>query len=389
VNRLSGRPSVGIVAHDAQEPGGMERQVRRIAGELARRGYQVTVFSSTWQPVHGVEWVRIWAPSRSIVRHIVFFLVGGWVVTRHRPQVLLLTGPIVPVKSEGIFVHFCHAAYRRRVGRRRPSRRHWLWMVNSWLSQGWALATEAFFYRPKWTKALIAVGDTVAAELRENYPAMSRSLHVVKNGVDVDHYTRPVEVDWRRQLGFSDYDSVLLFLGGDWERKGLAIALDALRFLDFSYRMVVVGQGDEMGWAKKAEELDVISRVMFVGQQLDPRPYLWAANVLIHPSSYEAMPLAILEAAAAGLPVVTSVVTDISVDLAAVGAARIVRNTGAHVAEGVIELLTGDVVGRKERARAVASRYSWASAVDSLEVHLLNNVGSPGAARHVTQGNSG
>jgi glycosyltransferase involved in cell wall biosynthesis len=47
-------------------------------------------------------------------------------------------------------------------------------------------------------------------------------------------------------------------------------------------------------------------RVRFVGMQPDVRPYLWAADALVAPSSYEVFSLAPLQAAAAGLPLIVT-----------------------------------------------------------------------------------
>jgi glycosyltransferase involved in cell wall biosynthesis len=276
----------------------------------------------------------------------------------------------VPVKSEGIFVHFCHAAYRRRVGRRRPSRRHWLWMVNSWLSEWWALATERFFYRRRWTDALIAVGDTVAAEVRETFPHMAGVLHVVRNGIDVENYASPPGINWRRQLGLDSWSTILLFIGGDWELKGLAVALKGLRELGRDFGLVVVGEGDTTAWMKCAVLLGVADQVRFIGRTLDPRPYFWAADVVVHPSAYETFSFVMLEAAASGLPVVTTVSTDVSLALVTQGVAAIVERTGLGVASGVKALLRQDPVDLANRAQSVAAQFSWGRAVDVLEALL-------------------
>jgi glycosyltransferase involved in cell wall biosynthesis len=52
--------------------------------------------------------------------------------------------------------------------------------------------------------------------------------------------------------------------------------------------------------------------VRFFGYQADVRPYLAAADVFVLPSRYDTMPLAILEALAAGLPCVVSAVGDLA-----------------------------------------------------------------------------
>ena len=92
-----------------------------------------------------------------------------------------------------------------------------------------------------------------------------------------------------------------MFVGGDWERKGLRFAIEALSTAR-EWALVVAGVGDEVEYTKLARRLSVHDRVFFIGHRSDmPRLYA-AADAFLLPSSYEAFPLVSLEAAAAGLP---------------------------------------------------------------------------------------
>jgi UDP-glucose:(heptosyl)LPS alpha-1,3-glucosyltransferase len=54
------------------------------------------------------------------------------------------------------------------------------------------------------------------------------------------------------------------------------------------------------------ERLSLRPYTHFVGLQSDIRPYLWASDVFILPSAYEGLPLVCLQAAAAGLPLIST-----------------------------------------------------------------------------------
>jgi len=100
--------------------------------------------------------------------------------------------------------------------------------------------------------------------------------------------------------------NVLVFVAlGHYERKGLPLLFEALRALnDSRLKMVVVGgsQNGIAAYRERANKGGLNGNVKFLQTQKDIRPYLWAADALTLPSHYEVFPLAVLEAAAAGLP---------------------------------------------------------------------------------------
>jgi glycosyltransferase involved in cell wall biosynthesis len=73
-------------------------------------------------------------------------------------------------------------------------------------------------------------------------------------------------------------------------------------------RLVVVGgsAGEIREYEKISNDARIGARVRFVGMQQDIRPYLWASDAFLFPSSYEAFPLVCLQAAAAGLPLIAT-----------------------------------------------------------------------------------
>lgn len=71
--------------------------------------------------------------------------------------------------------------------------------------------------------------------------------------------------------------------------------------------VMIVGGGELMaGLQQMARELEVADRVSFAGHQENPYPYLLAADLLLSPSSTEGFGLAVCEAMALGIPVVST-----------------------------------------------------------------------------------
>ncbi|MEA2701816.1 MAG: hypothetical protein QOE22_525 [Candidatus Parcubacteria bacterium] len=92
--------------------------------------------------------------------------------------------------------------------------------------------------------------------------------------------------------------------------KGIDIAIAALAKLSNTYpddALVVLGEGEEReALLRQARELGVQDRVFMLGFIPDARQYLSAADIFLMPSRKEGLPLALLEAGHASLPVVAS-----------------------------------------------------------------------------------
>ena len=114
---------------------------------------------------------------------------------------------------------------------------------------------------------------------------------------------RPSATGFVHELDLDAGTLVALFVGGDWHRKGLRHAIEALPYAD-DWTLVVVGAGDPDAFANLIARLGVRQRVRFVGHKPDPVPYYLAADALVAPSYFEAFSLVALEAAASALPLI-------------------------------------------------------------------------------------
>jgi glycosyltransferase involved in cell wall biosynthesis len=114
----------------------------------------------------------------------------------------------------------------------------------------------------------------------------------------------------RRDWDAEDGCPVLVQVGRLSLEKGHVDLIAALGLLrDLPWRMVIVGEGHErQRIAAAAVASGVADRVHLVGHQDEVRPYLAAADMFVMPSHSEGSPNAMLEAMAAGLPIVACAV---------------------------------------------------------------------------------
>ena len=71
-------------------------------------------------------------------------------------------------------------------------------------------------------------------------------------------------------------------------------------------RLVIVGGKHIDSWRRHVARLGLSEQVIFAGRVDDPLPYYAAADCYVHPTYYDPCSLVVLEAAACGLPLITS-----------------------------------------------------------------------------------
>ena len=153
---------------------------------------------------------------------------------------------------------------------------------------------------------VITVSDWQRATY-EKVGVAAQRIVTVPNGVPHRAWS-PGRTVARRELGLESGRHVVMTVGRLTSMKGHRYLLDAVPLLLRSSPdlvVVVVGEGDlHRALRDQTERLGVAHAVRFVGHRTDARELLPAADVFVLPSLHEGMPLAVLEAMDAGLPVV-------------------------------------------------------------------------------------
>jgi glycosyltransferase involved in cell wall biosynthesis len=177
------------------------------------------------------------------------------------------------------------------------------------------------YFGPRYRELVMRVTDRLATRTVVNSGAVARSLvrrHIVTerrlvvipNGQQVDSFRSSAEIrrSMRNSIGVDDDTFLWLAIGRLTEQKDYPNLFRAfsetIEALPRS-KLVVVGRGvlaDEL--AEAARRLGLGDRVAFLGFRNDIPSLLAASDALVMASRYEGMPNAVMEAFAAGLPVV-------------------------------------------------------------------------------------
>jgi glycosyltransferase involved in cell wall biosynthesis len=203
-------------------------------------------------------------------------------------------------------------------------------------------------------------------------------VHVIANGaVAIDN---PLSRDEARErLGIPARTFSIGWVGRVSREKGLDVLIDALPAMsDFSFHLTVIGEGPERNvLAEKARGIGPTMSVAWAGIIPDAARLLRAFDVLVISSRTEGTPMILLEAMAAGVPVVTTAVGGIP-DVVTNEEAILVPAENSAALAGAIRSVHDDRGAAAERAERATLRLAtafsaenWLAKYDQLYATLI------------------
>ncbi|MFH1293977.1 MAG: glycosyltransferase family 4 protein [Pseudomonadota bacterium] len=163
---------------------------------------------------------------------------------------------------------------------------------------------------------ILPVSGMVKEEILRLYDIPKSKIQVIHPGISPDLFSRPDQDRWRvevrRRHGLSPEDLVVLFVGMNFEMKRLDLVLEGVAPLASgnkrgpSLKVLVVGRGNTKKYEALSERLGIRNRCVFAGVTQEVEKYYAASDVFAMPSRFDTFGMAVLEAMAAGLPVIIS-----------------------------------------------------------------------------------
>jgi glycosyltransferase involved in cell wall biosynthesis len=201
----------------------------------------------------------------------------------------------------------------------------------------------------------------------------------IPNGIDTRRFWRPdCRISWRQRNGFSDQDLLIVSVARLDRQKNPAALVRAIKAIPEA-QLVLVGQGD------LRSELEGLPRVHLLGVRDDIPEILAASDIFALSSDWEGLPLALIEAMAAGLPVVATAVGCVpEVVEDGVSGLLIGRGNQAELVAALISLAHDSglrsSLGKAARRRSeVFSLQAMVSAYEQLFAKLLSSTASGSA----------
>jgi glycosyltransferase involved in cell wall biosynthesis len=212
--------------------------------------------------------------------------------------------------------------------------------------------------------AVIALSAEQAAFLTAEYRVRPDRIAVIPNGVAPEYF---VTRDEDSQLPARPLR--LLFVGRLSGQKNVPRLLDALALVQAPVEVVLVGDGDQRDQVIEHLATTGLTNVRLVGPQRGDDLLAWYrwADAFVLPSDKEGMPLVLLEAMAAGLPIVA---TDVLGTRALVEGVGVLAAPNPKALAAAITEIAGDPVLRQrlaEQSRARARSLSWETRIGAIE----------------------
>jgi len=392
---------IAFVAHDVNQWAGAPRVTAALIERFCD-DHEVSVFSHT---IEGINMSKIKhhkvpaVPGTRTLNYLSFLIcstiiLAFWRVLRRRNfDIIHCSNEYCCLFFPNVFTsHFCEREWYRleKVGmtiRPAGTTLQKLKALDYNIYRHLVAFIEKLTFGGKSSKARIVVSERMQEDFRRHYSDAAEDIIVIPNGTDYHRFNpanrRLYRDSVRQRHGIASGDFVLLFVGGDWERKGLYYLIEALSLiLKPEVKLLVVGRGDTDFYVKLAREKAVGKRVTFVSHTRSVWEYYGASNVFVLPTLYEPLGLVIGEAMASGLPVIVTKIAG-AADFIIDGLNGLLLSDPGNINDlaAKIELLLSGAELRKtmgERARETVEELSWEQvAQKTLEVYnsVLNREG--------------
>ena len=178
----------------------------------------------------------------------------------------------------------------------------------------WRTRLHGWMVNHGFAHCLVAVSEQVYRIAIEKEKIQPEKIKVILNGIKFIRAEKPlteIRARLRAELGLSPEDFVYLSVGRVTLQKGHTYLLDAVPKVLERYPgntiFIIAGEGHlRENLERKTVDLGIDSVVNFLGTRSDIPDLLFLADVFVLPSLWEGLPLALLEAMSAGLPIVAT-----------------------------------------------------------------------------------
>jgi UDP-glucose:(heptosyl)LPS alpha-1,3-glucosyltransferase len=306
--------------------GGLQRDFLRIAEICRDRGHQVDVFTPLWQgarpPGLNVTVVALNAVSNhrrrlSLAREV-----------QRRTARSAYDAVVGFSKMPGLDVYFAgDSCFAERL-EQKPFWHRWTGRNKTYL----ALERAVFDAEARTRILLLAERDRDTYQRYYDTPA--DRFHVLPPGIARDRLAPDDTGDIRRRLrqeiGVAAEAPMVLMVGSGFRTKGTDRAMRAFAALphDLGRRavLVIIGKDNFKPFHRMAKRLGIAERVLFFHGRDDIPRFLFSADLLLHPAYRETAGIVLIEAMAAGLPVLATDVCGYSPYIAQAGAGRLLAS---------------------------------------------------------------
>jgi UDP-glucose:(heptosyl)LPS alpha-1,3-glucosyltransferase len=176
------------------------------------------------------------------------------------------------------------------------------------------LALEDAVFDPSSHARILLIAEAEKTKYIKYYKTSEERFYNLPPGISEDRIITgdagTIRKAVRVELGMNDDEIFLLMVGSGFKTKGLDRSLAALSGLPDSIRarakLFVIGEGNVNPFKTLARRLKVHDRLVFLGGRNDVPRFMASADLLLHPAYSENTGTVLIEAMAAGLPILAA-----------------------------------------------------------------------------------
>jgi len=223
---------------------------------------------------------------------------------------------------------------------------------------------------------IIVPSRNLEKQVLTNWRVSEKRLTFIPNGIDTEHFNQPLDANFIEKYGVNNTGKTIGTVAALRTEKNIGRLIEAFSLVEDKHpdsQLVIVGDGVGMSALKMlANRVCSKDRVIFTGTLSNPEKILPVFNVFALSSDTEQMPLSVLEAMAAGLPVVSTDVGDIKQMVCEENAPYIKAHSAKILAKNISALLdepeqAQNMGGKnKEKAHATYDIVQMVNAYDHL-----------------------
>lgn len=360
--------------------GGLQRDFRKVAERAVDAGHEVSILCRSWEgaPIEGAR--LLCAPAGGLSNRSKDANFCRWV-----PDAMLHCGAEVLCafnRVPGAHAYFaadpCYAASHGGTAARwwQPRRKQFLRFEQAMLS-------------PSAHTHILHLTEQQKAEFQHYYATPDARFTLVPPEIGSRFFAEPDPDETeklRGRLGIAPGDLMLLHVGSNFALKGVERCLRAVAAMpepeQERLHLVVAGEGNRQHYIRLGARLGLSPRQMhFVGVQEDIHRWMHAADLLLHPSERESAGMVLVEALAAGLPVIATETCGYAFHVERSGAGAVIPLSQVALSEAL-----GEAVLNPERCRewsAAARTYAGKAQLRGLADAVLQQLEVISGGAHV------
>ncbi len=350
--------------------GGVEEVVRQYSERLVKKGHSVTVFTSkmeeSQEKLNGVDIKRFWSlPILQKGSYLPITPFLPFAFFRENPDLIHIhankrfttdSAALVVKLKKTPFVFSPHAG--------------------SWGKSFFGLVHNQTLGKIALSANVVICVSEFEKKIIEDSGLKINRFEILPNGVDLEEFAK------KRENIFKNYGlnkkKIVLYVGRLAPHKGVDVLIGAIKKIVGSFseaHLFLIGPdaGEENQLRKQVANLNLTSFVTFAGKlsRDDLISAYQNSSLFCLPSRNEAFGIAIIEAFAAGTPVITTKISSIAeIVTDGVNGRLVTPGDPEKLAAALLELLKEEKLGKSfaiEGTKVVEKRYNWEKIVDRLE----------------------